>query len=350
MKCAFTDSLFSAEDEAFLLKRLVVLSQLPLLSTPDKLFYLDCILQFPENRPIGCGDDSLPVLLTPRLALALAPTMFNDGVTMLARLNLLCLVCLEEGEDGEGGDGGLAYLHEHLLSLLHVVENGGGREIVVTFFRAAFLFLLHFHHVRRYSDSLVEELRRLYLQHTYLAPHLIDLANQTQEKLRESGWAVALLRALQGGIVDAPLARLSVQDLGRHLKVLCRVAEEAEISQSGTLVFLSSVVTRSSSRSPCGGGDWRLGNGLLAVCRRVLVHPSLNSLLVPLADVLQHLTCYYGDTDVQDRARFYYTLLTTLSREKLAAVLEQGLREGGRQVGTGHIGSFISRCIFGNNT
>lgn len=332
MKCAFTDSLFSAEDEAFLLKRLVALSQLPLLSTPDKLFYLDCILHFPENRPIGCGDESLPVLLTPRLALALVPTMFNDSVTMLARLNLLSLVYLEEGEDGEAADGGLAYLHEHLVSLLRVVENGGGREIVVTFFRAAFLFLLHFHPVRRYSDSLVEELRRLYLQHTYLAPHLINLANQMQEKLNESGWAGALLQALQRGIVDTPLDRLSLQDLGRHLKVLARVAEEGDISQSGTLCFLSSVVTRSSSWSLCGGGDWRLGNSLLAVCRRVLVHPSLDLLLLPLADVLQHLTCHYGDTDVQDHARFYYTLLTTLSREKLAGVLEQGLREGGRQV------------------
>lgn len=336
MKCAFTDSLFSAEDEAFLLKRLVVLSQLSTLGAADKLFYLDCILHFPENRPIGCGDDSLPVLLTPQLALTLAPTMFNDGVTMLARQHLLCLVYLEEGEDGDGDGGGLAYLHEHLLALLCVVENGGGREVVVTFFRAAFLFLVHFHHVKRYSDSLVEELRRLYLRHTYLAPHFINLANQTQERLRESGWAAALLRALQQGIVDAPIVHISLQDLSRHLKVLSRVAEEAELSQSATLGFLSSVVARSASGSLCGGGggNWRLGNSLLAVCRRILVHPGLDSLLVPLADILQHLTCYYGDTDIQDRARFYYALLTTLSREKLATVLERGLGEGGRKVYT----------------
>ncbi|XP_044067301.1 LOW QUALITY PROTEIN: AP-5 complex subunit beta-1 [Siniperca chuatsi] len=333
MKCAFTDSLFSAEDEAFILKRLVVLSQHPLLSTPEKLFYMACILHFPENRPISCGDgdETLPVLLTPRLASALVPTVFNDSTTMLARLNLLSLVYLEEGEEGEGEGQGLAYLYEHLTSLLHIVENGGSREIVVTCFRSAFLFLFYFCHVERYSDSLMEKLCKLYLRHTHLAPHLINLADQTQDKLAESSWAVGLLKALQGVITEAPLAQLTLQDLRWHLKMLARVAEEGEIAQHSSLSFLSSVITPSSS-SLCLSGDWRLGNGLLGVCRRFLVHPSLDSLLIPLADVLQHLTCRYGDTDIQDHARLYYTLLTTLSREKLAGVLAQGSTEGGRQV------------------
>lgn len=334
MKCAFTDSLFSAEDEAFILKRLVVLSQHPLLSTPEKLFYLDCILHFPENRPISCGDsdETLPVLLTPRLALVLMPTVFNDSATMLARFNLLSLVYLEDegGEEGEEGKG-LVYLYEHLTSLLHIVENGGSREIVVTFFRAAFLFLFYFCHVERYSDSLMEKLCELYLHHSYLAPHLINLADQTQDKLTESSWAVGLLKALQGVITEAPLSQLTLQDLSWHLKMLARVAEEREISQHSTLRFLSSVITPSSS-SLCVGGNWRLGSSLLGVCRRLLVHPSLDSLLIPLADILQHLTCRYGDTDIQDHARLYYTLLTTLSREKLGGVLAEGLTKGGRQV------------------
>ncbi|XP_074490830.1 AP-5 complex subunit beta-1 [Sebastes fasciatus] len=334
MKSAFTDSLFSAEDEAFILQRLVVLSQHPLLSTPEKLFYMDCILHFPENRPIGCGDgdETLPVLLTPRLASALAPTVFNDSATMLARLNLLSLVYLEEGEEGEEEEGrGLAFLYEHLTSLLRIVGNGGSREMAVTFFRAAFLFLSYFCHVERFFYGLMEKLCELYLRHTHLAPHLINLADQTQEKLTESSWAVEFLKALQGVITEAPLAQLTLRDLSRHLKVLARVAEEGEIPQQSTLSFLSSITTPSSS-SLCVSGDWRLGNNLLGVCRRLLVHPSLDSLLVPLADILQHLACRYGDTDIQDHARLYYSLLTTLSGEKLAGVLAQGSTEGGRQV------------------
>uniref|UniRef100_UPI0037E9B8C9 AP-5 complex subunit beta-1 n=1 Tax=Semicossyphus pulcher TaxID=241346 RepID=UPI0037E9B8C9 len=334
MKCAFTDSLFSAEDEAFILKRLVVLSQHPLLSPPEKLFYMNCILQFPENRPISCsdGDETLPVLLTPRLASALVPTIFNDSATMLARLNLLSLVYLEEGEEGEGEEGGgLAYLFEHLNSLLHILEHGGSREIVVTFFRAAFLFLFYFCHLERFANSLMEKLCTLYFCHTHLAPHLINLANQIQDKLPESNWAVGLLKALQRVITEAPLAQISLQDLSQHLKMLARVAEEGEIPQQSSLSFLSSVIT-SSHTSLCLSGNWRLGNSLLGICRRLLDHPSLDSLLIPLADILQHLTCNYGDMDIQDHARLYYTLLTTLSREKLVNVLAQGLTEGGRQV------------------
>ncbi|XP_074536932.1 AP-5 complex subunit beta-1 [Halichoeres trimaculatus] len=332
MKCAFTDSLFSAEDEAFILKRLVVLSQHPLLSTPEKLFYMDCILHFPENRPISCGDESLPVLLTPRLASALLPTVFNDSATMLARLNLLSLVYLEEGEEGEGEEGGgLAYLFEHLNSLLDIVDHGASREVVVTFFRAAFLFLLYFNHLEHFAKNLIEKLSKLYLHHTHLAPQLINLADQTQDKLPESTWAVGLLKALQQVITEAPPTQLNLQDLSQHLKVLARVAEEGEILQRSTLSFLSSVIAPAPA-SLCLSGDWRLGNSLLGICRRLLNHPSLDSLLLPLADILQHLTCNYGDTDIQDHARLYYTLLTTLSREKLVSVLAQGLTEGGRQV------------------
>lgn len=332
MKWAFTDSLFSAEDEAFVLKRLVMLSQHPLLSPAEKLFYTDCILHFPENRPIssgGDGDEALPVLLTPQLAAALAPTVFNDSAAMLTRFKLLSLVCIEEGE-GEDGRG-TAYLYQHLCTLLDIVENGGGREIIVTFFRATFLFLVHFCHVGRYARSLVEKLCSLYLHHCCLAPHLINLTDQTQDKLPDSDWAAGLLKALQGVIAEASSDRIPLKDLGWHLKMLARIAEEGQILQDSTLGCLSRFISPSSP-SPCLGGDWRLGNNLLGVCRRLMVHPGLDSLLIPLADVLQQLARHYGETDVQDHARLYYALLTTLSREKLSGILERGFTKGGQQV------------------
>ncbi|XP_058488553.1 AP-5 complex subunit beta-1 [Solea solea] len=341
MKCAFTDSLFSAEDELFMLKRLVVLSQHPLLTTADKLFYIDCILHFPENRPISCsdGDEALPVLLTPQLASVLMPTVFNDSATLLTRLNLMSLVYLEEGDDGEGK--GPAYLYEHLTALLHIVESRGSRENIVTFFRATFLFLIYFCQIESYSSSLVEKLCELYVHHTHLAPHLISLADYIQDRLSESNWAERLLQALQRAITEVSLTQLTLPDLHSHLKMLGRVAEEGKIPQQSTLRFLYCIITPSSS-TLCMSGDWHLGNRVLAVCRRLLVHPSLDSMLVPLADILQHLTCHHGDTDIQDHARLYYTLLTTLSQEKLAGVLARGATERGRQIKTRSLSCIVA--------
>lgn len=340
MKCAFTDSLFSADDEAFVLKRLVVLSQHPLLSAPQKLFYMECVLHFPENRPISCGDsdEALPVLLTPRLASSLLPTVFNDSSTMLARLHLLCLLYLEEGEDGEGG---LALLHEHLTSLLSILANRGSREVVVTFFRAAFLFLLYFPHVERYCSSITEKLCALYRRHAHLAPHLINLADRTGERLSEWNWAVGLLTALQEVITQAPPAQLAFHDLGWHMKTLARVSEEGEIPPHGTLAYLSSIIAPPASPL-CSSSDWRMGKAVLRVCRRLLVHPSLDAVLIPLADVLQQLACSYGDTDIQDHARLYYTLVTSLSREKLVGVLAQGEREGRHPVKKRSLSSIVA--------
>lgn len=343
MKYVFTDSLFSAEDEAFMLKRLVVLAQHPLLSTSEKLFYMDCMLHFPENRPISCndGDEALPVLLTPQLASVLLPTVLNESFTMLARFNMMSLVYLDEVEGGEEGDGkGLAYLNEHLNSLLSIVRSCASRDVVVAFFRAAFLYLMYFCHIRSYSCSLIEKLCELYLHHTKLAPHLITLINHIQNMFPESDWAEDLLKALQRAITQSLLDKLTLQDLHFHLKMLARIAQEAKIPQGSTLKFLADIIT--STFSTLCTSDWCLGNSILEVCHRLLLHPSLETMLVPLADLLQHLACCYGDTDIQDHACLYYALLTTLSREKLGGVFTRGKTEEGQQVKTRTLSTLVA--------
>ncbi|KAG9260263.1 AP-5 complex subunit beta-1 [Astyanax mexicanus] len=325
MKGTFTDSLFTAEDEHFLLKRLVGMAQHPLLRTPEKLFYMNCILHFPENRPISCpGEECLPVLVTPQLTLSLLPTVFNDSATMLCRLNLLCLVHLEADEEEEGK--GLAYLFDHLVAMLKIVDNQGSREMVVTSFKAIFIFLRHFNHMEKLSEKMVNSLCDLYSRHCRLAPNLINLADRIQESLEESLWSVQLLEALQKCVVAMPPLQLTLQNLSWHLKILARVAQESQIVQRDTICLLLNVLINSNL---CERGNWKVGNAILAVCRQLLQHPTLNEMFIELADLLQYVTKHYEDTDIQDHARFYYTLLTNLSWEKLGGVLAIG-PEGGQ--------------------
>lgn len=317
MKSMFTDGLFTAEDEHFLLKRLVGMVQHPLLRIPEKLFYMDCILHFPENRPISSsGEECLPVLITPQLTLSLFPTVFNDSTTMLCRLNLLCLVHVEASEEEDGQ--GVGYLIDHVMALLRIVDNHGGREAVVTSFRAIFLFLLHFNHMENLSKKLVHRLRELYSRNCHLAPNLINLTYRIQERLEDLIWSVQLLKALQRCIVEMPPLQLTLQSLGWHLKILARVARESQITQRSTICFLLDILVNSNL---CERRSWNVGTAILTVCRNLLQHPTLNQMFIELADLLQHMSRHYEDTDIQDHARFYYTLLTNLSSEKLAGIL-----------------------------
>lgn len=328
MKGTFTDSLFTAEDEHFLLKRLVGMAQHPLLRIPEKLFYMDCILHFPENRPISSsGEECLPVLITPRLTLSLYPTVFNDSTTMLCRLNFLCLVHLEANEEEDGR--GLGYLIDNLMALLRIVDNHGSREMVVTSFRAIFIFLLHFNHMENLSEKLVHQLSKLYSRNCHLAPNLINLTDQIQERLEDSIWSVRMLKALQQCIVEMPSLNLTIQNLGWHLKILGRVAQERQIAQRSTICFLLDILVNSNL---CERRSWHVGAAILAVCRNLLQHPTLNHMFIELADLLQHMSRHYDDADIQDHARFYYTLLTNLSSEKLAGILDKTLIGGQTKV------------------
>uniref|UniRef100_A0A8D0E5E2 AP-5 complex subunit beta-1 n=1 Tax=Salvator merianae TaxID=96440 RepID=A0A8D0E5E2_SALMN len=314
LKALFTDSLFTAEDECFLLRRLVSMAQHPALPDPVKLFYLDCLLHFPENRPLGSGlDEGLPVLLTPRTTSGLFPSLFQDQDTVLARLNLLGMVCTES--EGPVAEQVASYLLEHVLTLGGLVAKGGGPEATRLFFRAAFLFARHFASRPQPMAELTHCLLDLYSQDCALARHVIDLLDKAWGSPEEGGWVAALAGGLQERIVGLPLRE--EEELGRHLRVLAWLARAKGVPQGSTVRFLKRLVA--SGRL----GDWHLGQLLLSVCRNLM---QLRPLPCPpqLADILQAVSLAHRDVDVQDRARFYYTLLANLSGEKLAAVLAPG--------------------------
>ncbi|XP_072840058.2 AP-5 complex subunit beta-1 isoform X2 [Pogona vitticeps] len=313
LKALFTDSLFTSEDEAFLLRRLVALAQHPALLTPVTLFHLDCLLHFPENRPLGSGtEEGLPVLLTPGATSGLFPALFQDPATALARLNVMCLVCVES--EGPMAEQGAGYLLEHVLALGGLVARGGGLEAIRLFFQAAFLFARSFGTREPPMAELTQCVLDLYRQNGALAPNVINLLDESWGAAEESRWSRSLARGLQALIVGSPL---TPGRLGGHLKVLARLAKEKDLPQGKTMGFLQRLVARGQL------GDWRAGQILLTVCRNLM---QLRPPPAPavLADLLQAVSFSHADVDVQDRARFYYTLLTGLSGEKHGAVLAPG--------------------------
>ncbi|MEE6483434.1 hypothetical protein FKM82_013549 [Ascaphus truei] len=317
MKAVFTDSLFTAEDENFLLQRLVGMTQHPLVCTPVKLFYLDSLLHFPENRPLNSNtEENLPVLLTVQMTASLFPTIFNDCSTMLCRQNLLSMVYLEN--EGFESERGIGFLFEHLMSLYSIVHENGNREITATFFRTVYLFVRYFNFCEKHMENLTHSLLELYKRDCALAPFLISLISQTQMLLELHTWPISLSKALQKLIVDLPIDKLDMKLLGWHLKILSKVAEENTIPQKSTILFLVHVAFHSDI---CQKGDWKAGNAVLSICKNILQHQHLDAVFTYLADLLQYLVRRFEDIDIQDRARFYYILLTNLSSDKLRRIL-----------------------------
>ncbi|XP_018408120.1 PREDICTED: AP-5 complex subunit beta-1 [Nanorana parkeri] len=317
MKAVFTDSLFTAEDEHFLLQRLVGMTQHPLLSTPVKLFYLDCLLHFPENRPLSSNPgENLPVLLTVQMTSALFPNIFNDCTTMLCRQNFLSMVYLEN--EGYRSERGIGYLFEHLMALYSMVDKNADREITATFFRSVYLFVRYFNFCEKHMEDLTKTLLDLYKSQSSLALYFINLINQTQILLEFQPWQVSLCKGLQRHIVNLPVGRTTMKCLQWHLKVLSRVAQEKTIPQTSTVLFLRRLVFQSDL---CQKGDWGMGNALLSVCKHILQHEHLKVVFMHLADLLQHLMHRFEDIDIQDHSRLYYILLANVSGDKLDKIL-----------------------------
>ncbi|XP_074087151.1 AP-5 complex subunit beta-1 [Macrotis lagotis] len=303
LKDAFGEALFTAQDEALLLRRLVGAAQHPALQAPARLFYLHCLLHFPENWPLGpAGEEGVPVLLTPSLAAGLLPGLLQDPPDLLARLRLLCLLCGEE----LGGDWALA----HLQGLLAGLRQGAARpgappDSAALCFRASFLAARCLAGRPGALAPFAEGLAELYRARPDLAPRFVDLLVRAGPALAEP-----LGRALQ---------RVAVEGAGGagalrwHLRILTEVAGAQP--PGPTLGFL-----RAAPRRP---GDWAWEQALLGACRALLRGTPGPGGAVPgaLADLLQELARGLDDPDGRDRARLYYSLFTHLAGPKLRSAL-----------------------------
>nr|XP_020824044.1 LOW QUALITY PROTEIN: AP-5 complex subunit beta-1 [Phascolarctos cinereus] len=311
-KDTFGEALFTAQDEALLLRRLVGAAQHPALPSPARLFYLHCLLHFPENWPLGpAGEEGTPVLLTPSLATGLLPSLLQDPPDLLARLHLLCLLCGEElsadgSRDCQGTeDRALGYLQRLLASLRQgAAQPGAPRSSVTLCFRASYLATRCLASHPGALAQLTKGLAELYQARPCLAPHFVDLLEQAREVLAEP-----LGKALQQVAVAGAGG---AQALQWHLQILTKVAGAQPLGP--TLGFLWAALGQ--------GGDWAWEQALLGTCRALLRGTELSGAGPrDLANLLQELARGLDDPDSRDRGRLYYSLFTHLSGPKLGSAL-----------------------------
>ncbi|XP_059104792.1 AP-5 complex subunit beta-1 [Peromyscus eremicus] len=307
LKAAFGEALFTAQDEALLLRRLALVAQHPALPSPTHLLYLHCILSFPENCPLGPeGEEAAPLLLGPQLCRGLMPSLLHDPMVLLARLHLLCLLCADAEEEEKGQvQSPQRYLQELLAGLQQRAALDDGPQALATLcFQASYLIASCLAGQPTVRTSLIHGLAQLYRARPSLAPHFVDLLEQVSPELREPLRAV-----LQQEVVARPGKS---QSLRWHLRMLARVAE-GDDAQRATLSFLQAAAIHCT--------DWGLQQALLRVCRALLRTGGGDG----LADLLQVLARRLEDADGRDHARLYYILFSHLSSPKLGMALGPSL-------------------------
>ncbi|XP_029812510.1 AP-5 complex subunit beta-1 [Suricata suricatta] len=300
LKAAFGEALFTAQDEALLLRRLTVAAQHPALPLPAHLFYLHCLLSFPENWPLGpMGEEAAPLLLGPQMGHGLVPSLLHDPMALLARLHLLCLLCVEDEEKGQERSP-QHYLEELLAGLRQrAALDGGPRASATLCFQASYLVVRCLATQPTVLTPLTHGLARLYHARPALAPHFVDLLNRVGPELGEP-----LRVALRQEVVSQPGRD---EALRWHLQILAKVADGDALS--ATLGFLGAAAAHCT--------DWGLQQALLGVCRALLRAGAGDG----LADLLQALARQWEDPDGRDHARLYYILLAHLSGPKLGMAL-----------------------------
>lgn len=307
LKAAFGEALFTAQDEDLLLRRLTAAAQHPAVPPPAHLFYLHCLLHFPENCPLGpTGEEAAPLLLGPQLCRGLLPSLLHDPMALLARLHLLCLLCAEDEEKEEKGQGQSPQLYlEDLLAGLRqrAALDGAPRALATLCFQASYLVAHCLAGQPTVMTALTHGLVQLYRDRPVLAPHFVDLLDQVGPELGEP-----LRVALQQEVVARPGKD---EALRWHLQMLAKVADGD--AQSGTLSFLQAAAAHCK--------DWGLQQALLQVCRALLRAGVRGG----LADLLQALAWQLEDPDGRDHARLYYVLLAHLATPKLQVALGPSL-------------------------
>ncbi|XP_008060465.1 AP-5 complex subunit beta-1, partial [Carlito syrichta] len=307
LKAAFGEALFTAQDEALLLRRLTLAAQHPALPTPTHLFHLHCLLSFPENWPLGPeGEEAAPLLLRPQLCQGLLPSLLHDPMSLLARLYLLCLLCMEDKEEEEKGQvpSPRQYLEELLAGLRQRAALAGSPQALATLcFQASYLVAHCLAGQPAVLTPLIQGLAQLYRARPVLAPHFVDLLDRVGPELGEP-----LRVALRQEVVSRPGRD---EALRWHLQIVAKVADGD--AQSATLSFLQAAAAH------CTG--WDLQQALLRVCRALLRAGGGGG----LADLLQALVRQLEDPDGRDHARLYYILLAHLARPKLGVALGPSL-------------------------
>nr|XP_034325449.1 AP-5 complex subunit beta-1 isoform X1 [Crassostrea gigas] len=243
------------------------------------------------------------------------PSAFDPIDCQLAKLALLnfCFPSLVKEENGQAAAmllGGVGYLHK-------LVWHTGSQRAAKALFRA--LFSMYRRHCSKsFSQDINRFLRGLISGFPFFIPQALDFIESLREMTPESPVYLEILQLLHQQVINTPQQQ-AAQYCYFYLQVLKRASLQSEIVPQGTVRFLFYLAENSLSVDE---GSWKLGIAILSVCQNILVCHGTRDLYVEMGDLLFYLMTHYRDTDIRDKARFYYMLITSATDEKICMIIQ----------------------------
>ncbi|GFY40749.1 AP-5 complex subunit beta-1 [Trichonephila inaurata madagascariensis] len=247
----------------------------------------------------------LPILL---------PTPFDGPLTQEKKSYVLALCIPSNTKENLAAE----FLNETVNGLIKCSLLPGGTKAAPSLFRILFVYFSSCK-----SEIMHNFMYRLLSGIMKTSPHLMSYALSFLQAVRnecQSNFHERVLSHLVEHILSIPMKQFT-SNLECYLAVLeCASQECASVCRPrGVLKLLQKLLNNADLKLR---NAWSIGNDILSVCRSFLKYHDVQIFYYDLAEVLCLVSQNINDTDVKDRAKIYYSMLTSLSKLKVQAIFQ----------------------------
>ncbi|KAK3595172.1 hypothetical protein CHS0354_002772 [Potamilus streckersoni] len=306
----FEGEVLTSPEESQLLDHLTIFVNHPCIVPAIRLLGLQWMQHYKQSPDIS---SSLPARIKQHNSMKLFPSVFDPVECHLMKVKMNSL--LYESKDMDAGVesavlmGSLGYLHK-------LVWHTGRGKTAIAFFRALFC-IYERHHSSFISKDIQRLIQELISEFPQFIPHALDFIECLRSNTPDSSVYVEILSQFHQQVIIATEEQIAYcYDF--YLQALNRAASEKAIFPIPTLKFLHYLCEHASQ---IADSSWQLGHAVLSVCRNLLICHGTNFLYTEMGDLLYYIMTTYHDVDVQDKAKFYYVLLTGASDYKIKSIL-----------------------------
>ncbi|KAL3866895.1 hypothetical protein ACJMK2_044145 [Sinanodonta woodiana] len=306
----FEGEVLTSSEESQLLDHFTIFVNHPCIVPAIRLLGLQWMQHYKQSTATS---SSLPNRIKERHSMKFFPSVFDPVECHVMKVKMNSL--LYESKDMDAGVesavliGSLGYLHK-------LVWHTGRGKTAIALFRALFR-IYERHHSSFISKDIQRLIQELISEFPQFIPHALDFIECLRSNTPDSSVYVEILSRFHQQIMIATEEQIAFcYDF--YLQALNRAASEKAISPVPTLKFLHYLCEHASS---IADSSWQLGHAVLSVCRNLLICHGTNFLYTEMGDLLYFIMTTYHDVDVQDKAKFYYALLTGASDHKIKSIL-----------------------------